>query len=196
MMNRSDRFGPAPVVSTPSKVKRSLFHRIIEELVQFAFIAIYLWAMFGLFALHEAILAKEHGIDFHFYGFAIINSLVLGKIVLIAENIHFANWIKNSRLVYIIICKAFSFATLLIVFYMAEEIIVGVAKGKGLSASIPHIGGDLRGTVFVWIILTVALLPFFAFREIDTALGGQKLRSMLFVKRMEVTPVLSGKGGR
>lgn len=194
MLNHSSPFEPASTEHAPTKSRPGLLHRIVDEVVQFVFIATYLWAMFGLFALHEAILAKEHGIDFHFYGFGIINSLILGKIVLIAENLNFANRSKNGRLVCIIACKAISFAVLLIVSDLAEEIIVGVAKGKGLSASIPSIGGGgLRGVVLVWIILTVGLLPFFAFREIDAALGGRKLRTMLFAKRRRSRRAFPGK---
>jgi len=197
MLNRSEQIEGACVVNV--KPKNGVFRRIIEEFVQFIFIAIYLWAMFGILALHEAILAKEHGLDYHFYGFAIINSLVLGKVVLVADGLHFANWYKNGRVVYAIVCKAVAFAALLIVFDVAEELIVGLVTGKALAASLPSIGGgDLRGVVFVWVILAVALLPFFAFREVDAALGGHKLRSMILARRAEIVPILSEqiRGGR
>lgn len=194
MLNRSDHIESVTAGGGPGRVKHGIFRRIVAEIIQFALIAIYLWAMFGIFALHQSIIDKEHGVDYHFYGFAVINSLILGKVVLIAEDLHFADWFKNERLIYAIICKAVAFATLLIIFYIAEETIVGVIHGKGLNDSIPKIGGDLRGTLFVWVILAIALLPFFAFREIDAALGGRKLRAMVLMRRKDIAPIVSGQG--
>ena len=57
-------------------------------------------------------------------------------------------------------------------FDVVEEVIVGVFKGKTIGESIPVIGGGTpSGVFFVGIILAVALIPFFAFREVGRAIG-------------------------
>ena len=62
--------------------------------------------------------------------------------------------------------------------------IVGVIKGKTIGESMPSIGsGSLGDVIFVGIILAVALIPFFAFREVGRAIGERKLHALLFRTR-------------
>ena len=152
--------------------KLSLKQRAFDEVVKFLAIAFYLWVTFGVFALHEWVVSAKDHIDYHFYGFALINALVLGKVMLVAEDLHFAEWVKDRPLIYPILCKAVAFSILFLVFDVVEEVVVGVFRGKTIGESIPIIGGGtLSGVVFVGIILAVALIPFFAFREIGRVIG-------------------------
>ncbi len=155
--------------------------RVVDEIIKFLGIAIYLWVMFGVFALHEAVVSAKDHIDYHFYGFALINALVLGKVMLVAEDLQFAEWVKERPLIYPILCKAVAFSILFIVFDVVEEVLVGLFKGRTIGASIPSIGGGTpSGVFFVGIILAVALIPFFAFREIGRVIGERELHALLF----------------
>src|SRR6202047_1592558 len=161
--------------------KLSLKQRAFDEEIKFLTIAFYLWVMCGVFALHESVVSEKDHINYHFYGFAIVNALVLGKVVLIAEGFHFADWFKGRPLIYPILCKAVAFSALLLVFDVVEEVLVGIFKGKTIDASIPSIGGGSpTGVFFVGIILAVALIPFFAFRAVGRAIGERELHSMMF----------------
>ena len=63
-------------------------------------------------------------------------------------------------------------AVTFILFNMAETIALGLWKGKSLADSIPKIGGGSPAEIVVTaIILAVALIPFFAFREVSRVLG-------------------------
>jgi hypothetical protein len=167
-------------ISGKAPRKRGLKQRAWDEVVRFAAIVIYLWVMFGTFALHESVVSAKDHINYHFYGFALLNAVVLGKVMLVAEDLHFADWVKDRPLVYPILCKAVSFSILFLVFDVVEEMVVGVIKGMTIGQSIPEIGGgSLSGAIFVAIILSVALIPFFAFREIGRVLGERELRSLL-----------------
>jgi hypothetical protein len=68
----------------------NLAHRIYHQFIQFLFIAIYLFVVFGVLAVHEEVVAAKNHLAYHFYGFAIINALILGKVILVAEDLHFA----------------------------------------------------------------------------------------------------------
>jgi hypothetical protein len=138
--------------------------------------------------------AKNH-IDYHFYGFAVINALILGKVMLVAEDLHFADWFKDRPLIYPILCKAVAFSILFLVFDVVEEVIVGVFKGKTVGESIPDIGGGTpSGVFFVGIILAVALIPFFAFREVGRAIGERALHSLMFSGGPKASAFRSGMG--
>ena len=162
-------------------VQRNLLGKIINELKKFLGMAVYLWVMFGLMALHASVVLAERHISYKFYGFAIVNSLILAKVMLIAEDLHLGENFKKRPLVYPILYKAFLFAIVFICFDVAEEVLVGLIRGKTVAQSIPNIGGGSpSGVFFVAIILSVGLIPFFAFREIGRVIGKHELRSLIF----------------
>jgi hypothetical protein len=87
----------------------------------------------------------------------------------------------------------------ILVFDVVEEVLVEVFKGKTIDQSIPSIGGgSLSGVFFVGIILSVALIPFFAYREIGRVLGERELHSLIFTDGAKAAAFQSGmrQGGR
>jgi hypothetical protein len=99
----------------------------------------------------------------------------------VVEFFHVGDNLKNRPLIYPIIFKSAVFAVILICFHMIEDTLIGVLHGETLSHSIPNIGGGkLQGILMVGIIMFVVLMPFFAFRELDRAIGTEALRSLLF----------------
>jgi hypothetical protein len=136
--------------------------------------------VFFVFFLHEWVVLANNNIGFRFYGLAVVNALVLSKIMLIAEGLKFADGLKNKPLVYPIALKSISFSALLMVSYIVEEIVVGLFHGMGIAESFPKVGGGgLVGVLTVGGILCIALIPFFAFREIARAIGEAEFRSLM-----------------
>ena len=173
--------GASPV-SDKGTLKR-VKQKAVEEAIKFALIVVYLWVIFGTIALHESVVSAKDHINYHFYGFAFINALVLGKVMLLGEDLHYAEWFEGRPLIYRILCKAVAYSILFLVFNVVEEVVVGVVKGMTIGQSIPDIGGGtLTGVIFVAIILSVALTPFFAFREIGRVLGQRTLHSLVFIE--------------
>ena len=99
----------------------------------------YLWLVFLVFFIHEWIVLADNHISFKFYGLAAINALVLSKIMLIAEELGFAERFEKGPLIVPIIYKSFLFSALLVAAYILEEIIVGLFHGKGVSESLPRL---------------------------------------------------------
>jgi len=155
--------------------------RLYHEIVSFIGIVVYLFLLFGVFALHEAVVSAKDGIEYHFYGFAIVNALVLGKVILVAEDLRFAEWFRERRPIYAILTKSVAFTMLLLIFDIVEEVVVGKFKGKTIGESFPHIGdGSPRAFLFVIIIFSIALIPFFSYREIGRVFGERELRALFF----------------
>jgi hypothetical protein len=170
----------APDVSQPPTRKPSLKARLYDELRKFLMIFSYLWLVFFVFLVHEwAVLASNH-ISFRFYGLAIVNALVLSKIMLIAEALKFADRLNDKPLVYPIAFKSISFSVLLMVSYVVEEIAVGLFHGKSVGESFPDVGGGgLVGLLTVGGIFCIALVPFFGFREIARVIGEAEFRALM-----------------
>ena len=152
---------------------------LYRQIISFIEIGVYLLLFFGILALHEALVSAKDGIQFHFYGFAIVNALIFGKVILVAEDFSFADWFKEQRPIYAILAKSVAFTLLLVVFYIVEEVVVGKFKRQTISESFPHIGdGSPKAWLFAIIIITIGLIPFFAFREVGRVLGEHELRSL------------------
>jgi uncharacterized protein (DUF1810 family) len=151
----------------------------IDETRELFGIFIYLWVLLSVFFLHKAVVLNEESLIYH-QGFAVINALALAKVVLVGEYFHVGDKLKNRPLIYPIMFKSAVFAVILMCFHIIEETLIGILHGKPLSQSIPDIGGGtLQGILMVGIIMFVVLTPFFAFRELDRAIGTEQLRSLL-----------------
>lgn len=158
-----------------------LKQRAMEEIRRFFVMFLYLWVLFGLFVLNEQIILRQHGIGFSSQGFALINALVLAKVMLVAEDLNLGHWLRGRPLIYPIMHESFVFAVLFICFHVAEHVVVGWFKGETVAASVPAIGGGgFAGLLCVTLILFIALIPFFAFRNVDRALGEGRWRALLF----------------
>jgi hypothetical protein len=192
---QTDNVSPISSEGALPERKRSLKKRLFDEVGNFLAIVAYLFVMFGVFALHESVVSAKNHIEYHFYGFAIINALILGKVMLVAEDLHFADWFKDKPLIYPVLFKAVAFSCLFLVFDVVEEVLVGVFKGKTIGESIPSFAAQgLSGVLFVGIILAVALIPFFAFRAVGRAIGERELHSLLFTGGPKTAAFQSGMG--
>jgi hypothetical protein len=173
--------------------KQDRRQRIIHEINTFWGMTIYLWLLFFLFSLHESIVLAKYQIGYSFFGIPIVNALVLAKVMLIAEDLHLGERFKERPLIYPIAYKSIVFTIVFVCFHIVEESIIAVLKGKPLSESISSIGGGrLLGILAVAAIMTVALCPFFAFREIGRAMGERELRSLLFTQGPQAATRLHG----
>lgn len=166
--------------SATSMPKANLKTRLYDELRRFLMIFAYLWLVFLVFLVHEWIVLADHHIGFRFYGLAAINALVLSKIMLIAEGLRFAERFENKPLIVPIVYKSVLFSLLLVAAYILEEIVIGQFHGKGVADSFPVLGGGgVVGTLGVTALLSIALVPFFAFREIARTVGEAEFRTLM-----------------
>ena len=165
-----------------------LKERAISELKKYSVIVAYLWALFALFQLHKLVILRvEDPLTTVGYtvGFALINALILGKIILIAEIFRVGEHFKDKSLVYSILFKSAVFSLLLVLCNILEEVLIGLFHHKTISESIPVLGGGgLEGILIIGAVVFIALIPFFLFEELARAIGEEKLVSMLFKRRM------------
>ena len=169
--------------STSEMRKPNLSQRALDEVKKFWVMLLYLFLLFALLNIHKSIILAEHQIPFSDYGFALVNALILAKVMLVAENLHLGSRFEGSPLVYPILFKSIVFAIVLICFHILENVVVGMWHGMTMMQSIPGVGGGgLKGVFSAGAIMAVALIPFFAFREISRVVGASKLVSLVFTR--------------
>jgi hypothetical protein len=178
----ADQSGSFAAARNP--VKPSLKTRVARELKEFAVMFLYLLIPIGLFVLHQAIVLKAKGINYQFSGVAMVNALVLAKVMLIAEDMGLGTRWRSRPLIWPILDKSISFAVVFIIIHEAEEVLKGLIHGKRLTESIPAVGGGgLIGLLLVGLNMAIALVPFFAYREFSRVMGPGKLQALLFKPR-------------
>ncbi len=159
--------------------KRSLKDRAVSEIEKYAVIAAYLWVLFALFGLHRQ-LVQGLGVSAWHQGFAIVNALVFGKVMLIGEAFELGKAKSSRALAWVVLRKSLIFALLLIAFHIGEETIRAWFTGLPVSDAVTSLGGSLAGVVAYGAIFFVVLIPFYALQETGRVLGGAALWNLLF----------------
>ena len=149
---------------------------------------LYLWLLFALFTYHKALVLAQHNIDFRPFGIAFINAFVLAKVMLAAEEFQIGTLFRRRAPIFPVLHKSLLFAIIFICFNFAESIVVGWWKGKTIGESIHRIGGGSVGEMILGaLIIAVALVPFFAFRELSRLMGKGVLETLFLRGRPTFT---------
>jgi hypothetical protein len=185
-MKREQDASPAEEGS-PSEHKPGLKERTAHQLREFFVMFVYLWALFALLVINQSIVLARAEQDYQAHGFAILNALILAKVLLIGEDLQLGSRFRDKPLIYSILYKCFVFTLLIIGFHILERVIVGVLSGRTIVQSFPHIGGgSVQGILSLGVTLFFALIPFFAFREISRVIGRGELWSLLLSRGTRV----------
>jgi hypothetical protein len=166
--------------------------RVFAELKAFAIIALYLWVILGAFTVYRRLILAESGITYLHYGVALIEALIIAKVILIGSLFGFSRRFEDKPLIVPVLYKSMLFGILVVLFGVVEHLVDGWMHKQGL------LGGlrEMRATgayelAARTLILVTALVPFVAFGEVSRVLGGNRLASLFFSTR-EVSGARSG----
>ncbi len=162
----------------------TLQDKAVHEMRLFATIAAYLYVCFGTLIFFKAAILRGEGIGFAPWGIAMVKALVLAKFIMIGDMLHVGDRLKTLPLIWSTAYKAGVFLIFLIVLTLVEEALVGLARGRTITATLAEFGGaKLEETIASCLVMLLILIPFFAFRGIDATLGHGELQRLLFSKR-------------
>ena len=176
--------------------REKLASRAASEFRRFMVMFVYLWVLFGLFVLNERIILGQRGISLPLQGFAVLNALILAKVMLIADYFDLGVWLRRRPLIYPIIASSLFLTVLFIGFHVIEKVVMGLVHGESVAQSVPAMGGGgFVGVLCVALILFVSLIPFFAFRFVGRELGADRLNAMLFGACKQKASAMQGIAG-
>jgi hypothetical protein len=164
---------------TPKDPTKPTFkQRATNELKDFAWIAFYLAFFFCALSFYATVLLRKYEIDYLNYSLAIINALVVAKVIMIGEMARLGKWGEAKPLYQSVIYKSVVFTLLLLAFHFLEAFVKRLihhgASGSVLrEANVP----DLLSRM---LIIFCAFIPLFAFRELGRLLGEEKLHELFF----------------
>jgi hypothetical protein len=164
---------------TPENSKKvGLKQKATHELEEFAGISLYLGFFFCSIAAYSALLLNQFHVSYFNYGAALINALVIAKIILIGEYAHLGKKHETKPLFQSAIHKAFLFGLLVFGFHMVEDVIKVLWHGQSLADAFHKIRIDelLARTLIVFC----TFIPLFAFRELGRVMGEERFRDLFF----------------
>ena len=172
-------------MSSPDKNKKNLKEKLLHEVKVYWFYVAYLTLVFAAFIQYRRLILADAGIAYTEYGFAVINALVLGKVIMIGDVLRLGRGFEHKPLIYPILLKTVVFTFFIGLFVLGEHAIKGLITGKGVVEGVMgYLDKGPYEVLAMGLVVFAAFIPFFALREVGATLGGEgKIVALLFRKR-------------
>ena len=126
--------------------------------------------------IRDRVGSAQSGVGLSFFVLTTINAFLLMRLMPSVERHSFFQNLAHKPLSYSILYKTLIFVTALVLAYAVE---MGLLGFVGIGDGFLSLGGGFGG-MFAWsLILSVALLPYFAFREVEATVGADMMRKLL-----------------
>jgi TRAP-type uncharacterized transport system substrate-binding protein len=166
--------------------------RVLTEARQFFVVFAYVWLLLAIFGLHKSLVLSDEQLVYH-QGFAILKALALAKVIFVAEELNFGKRFDQRPLIWPVLFKSLLFAALLIGFDLLEKALLDRFWPRAEAKSGADFGAHhLHYLLSVGLITFVALIPFFAVRELGKVFGEEELYDLFFKRRVNVVAFETG----
>ena len=173
-------------MSVEASEKPSTKQKAKHELEQLTAIFLYLAFFFCALATYSMLLLDRYDISYFNYGAALLNALVIAKVILIGEYARLGKSHENKPLFLSSLNKAFLFSLLVFAFHILEEIIKRLIHRKGFTGAFHEVRlDDLAART---LIIFCTFLPLFAFRELQRVIGEENFRNLFFKTGTLINP--------
>ena len=167
------------------KPPRSLKEKAKEEFIKFWAIAIYLDLMFSAFLTYRRLTLAESGVTYLHYGAAVIQALILGKVILIGQALGLGRRFEDRPLLVSVLFKSLIFGAFVGVFSLIEHMIEGLVHRETWGAITHHLFSAGRDEILAkTLVMVVTFIPFFGFLETDRVIGEGRMFALFFRKRI------------
>lgn len=149
-------------------------HELREMLELFFYLAFFFVAL----AVYDMLLLRRYSVEYLTITFAVINALVITKVIMIGEYAKLGRRYESRALLLSAVWKAFVFGLLVFAFHVLEEVIKRLIHGSDLDKA----STDLRLEQFAGraIVVFCVFIPLFAWREFRRAMGEEEFRTLVF----------------
>lgn len=166
----------------------SLKQRALEELKTYWVITLYLWLFLGSFAAYRKLILAETGVTYVHFGLALVQALIIAKVVLIGRVFGFSRRFEDGPLIWPVLYKSVLFSLLVMAFGVIEHLVEGWIHHKGALDGLREIAAIGADEIAARMLtLTVAFVPFFGFWELGRVLGMPKLVDLFFSRTRRPT---------
>lgn len=165
------------------ETKASLKEKAKEEFRLMLLITAFLAAVFVSFLTYRRLISREFGVTSFHYGFALIEALIVAKVILIGKALKIGTKPAGRTLMFTALRESVFYAALVGIFAVLEHIVEGLLHHETLGASVQKLLDqgvyEILGRT---LVLFVAFIPFFSLWQLDRVLGERKLIELFFRK--------------
>lgn len=158
--------------------KAELKQKAKHEAKELLYVFLYLGFFFCALATYSTLLLKEYEVPYWNYAFALINALVIAKVILIGQMMHLGEKYEHKPLLVSAVWKAFMYSLFALAFHFVEELVKRLIHGAGVAEASRAIRIDaLMGHTLVVFCTFITLFAFIEFRR---TLGEERFYNILF----------------
>jgi hypothetical protein len=168
-------------MSTDTSKKADLKQKVAQQFEELARIFVYLAFFFCAIATYRMLLLNEFHISYFDYGAALINALIIAKVILIGQDLHLGQRIEGKPLLLSAIYKALLFGGLVFIFHIVEEAIKRLVHGNNLAGAFHDVRID--DLLSRSVIIFCTFIPLFGFLELRRAIGEDTFHDLLLRPR-------------
>ncbi len=165
-------------MNTENSKKPILKQKAIHEGEEFGGIFVYLAFFFCAVVTYKMLLLNEYHISYFNYGAALINALVIAKVILIGEYARLGRKRESKPLFQVALYKAFLFSLLVLAFHILEEVIKLLVHGEKIAAALHNV--PINELLSRCVVVFCTFIPLFAFRELQRVIGEENFRALFF----------------
>jgi hypothetical protein len=171
-------------MQTEAPKHATLKERALEEFKIYWVITLYLALFLGSFTVYRRLVLKEFGVAYLHYGFALIEALIIAKVILIGRAFGLGKRFERAPLLLSALYKSILFGGLVFLFGLLEHVVeafIHKTSWTGVQQAASDLGFyELLARI---IMLIVAFVPFFAFWEVGRVLGPGRLSTLFFSRQ-------------
>jgi hypothetical protein len=153
-----------------------------RELKELSLLSLYLACFFCSFATYNMLLLHDFQISFFHYSFALINAIVIAKVIVIGQWAHLGEGHEGRPLYLAVLYKAFLFGLLALVFHGIEELIKQLMKGESVASGLREM--EITLLLARTLVVFFAFVSLFAYLELRRRLG-DSFQALIFGGRMD-----------
>jgi len=159
-------------------------HKILKiikrELIEVLPPTLFFFVAFMVITISKRLMLEQYGIQFSGFVNAAVGALIVGKAILLADEIKFINKYPDKPLIYNIVWKTFLYLLVTLIVQYIEGIIPLWAKYHSVKIAIERGWDEIIWPHFwaVHIVFVFLLSLYVAFRELARTIGEKKFMHM------------------
>lgn len=158
-----------------------------KEFIEMLPPTIFFFVVFHVLYFIKSLLANEYGISISSSIVATIGALIVGKAILIADNLKILKLFQENNLIYRILWKVFVYGLLVFLFRYLEEVIPLMSKYDTFSEANKNLIHEIKWPQFwtIQIVLFIFLIIYVSYVELIKVIGKERFIEIVFKNKKD-----------
>ena len=163
-------------------IKQRVVREVVEYWINFVYVAFFLVA----FTWYRRLVLAEYHIVYMHYWFPVIEAAVLAKVIIIGALLRLGRRLDHKPLIIPTLYRTVVFSVWIAVFNLLEATLRGLIHRQGFMGGMEELASkDWHEWLAGCVVAFVAFIPFFAFKQLELALGKDTLRPLFWRRRTQ-----------